>query len=268
MKKEVIRPFDIGSILLLIIGVIFPGAFIYSIVSIITKGVITTWGVCAAVSALFTYFISVNALRIVFMSKFVFYDAYVEITYFDTYLNHISNGFYKIITPQRTRVYYADIDKFGSFEGHQMRRNGHDNSNNICVLVSAGGIPVPFKLPKSFDNTRNYFVINCTNESMLMVDGKLYSVSQVKKVLNNLEHYSGKEVTGEYPDVPNMLGLIIIAGIAMVVGVPIGLIGLECKLNPTHTSADNSPTRIIYFLSCMFFIISILLNLLDRKSVV
>mgnify|MGYP000092702615 FL=1 len=265
MKKDVIRPFDSGSIILLIAGVIFPIALIYSIISVITKEASTTWIACAIISAALTYFISINSLRIVFMSKFEFYDQYVEITYFDTFISHISKNFYKIIMPQRTKVYYAEIDKFGSFEGRQMRKNGRDG-NNISVLISAGGIPVPFKLPKSFDNTRNYFVINSKNESALMVDGKLYSVAQVKKILYNLEHYSGKAATGGHPDVPNMLGIIIIIGILAVVGIPVGLVSLECKINPTHTRADNPPARMIYFLSCMFLMISVLFNLLITRK--
>lgn len=266
MKKEIIRPIDVGSILLFIIGVVFPASLIYSIFSIVTNGVIATWIICAIFSAIMTYFISVNAFRIVFMSKFVFYDDYVEITYFDPYIKHITNNFYRMIPPQRTKVYYGNIEKFGSFEGSQIRKDGRDDNNRICVLVSAGGVPVPFKLPKSFDNSRNYFVINCADESAVMIDGKLYSVSQVKKVLHNIELYSGKKATGGYPNVPNMIGLIIILGIVAVAGVPIGLISLECKLNPTHSFAENPPARMVYFLCCMFLIISVLLNLLITKK--
>ena len=42
MKKTVIRPFEIGSVLLLIIGFVFPVAFIYSVVSLILKDSVST----------------------------------------------------------------------------------------------------------------------------------------------------------------------------------------------------------------------------------
>lgn len=266
MKKTVIRPFEIGSVLLLIIGFVFPVAFIFSVVSLILKDSVSTWLLCGVASAVLTYFISVSALRIVFESKFVFYDKYVEVTYFDTLGSHFADGFYKIITPQKIKINYADIEKFGSFEGNQIRKNGRDDNNNLSVLISVDGVPVSFIIPKSFENLRNYFLINDKNQNSFMIDGKMYSVSQVKKILKNLEKFSHKEAIGGYPKVPNMIGFFVVGGILAVVAVPYALVGLECKINPTHTRAVDYPSRTIYFLCCMAMIFTILVNILFSKS--
>lgn len=266
MKKTVIRPFDIGSVALLLIGIAFPCTLVYCIISVIAKGYSTFSILGIALSAILTYFVSASALRIVFMSKFTFYDTYFEAVYFEPFAEHFGSEIFKIVSPQKVSIKYADIEKFGSFEGHQMRKNGRDEKNNLNVVVSVGGVPAYFVLPSYFDNTRNYFVINDTNDNGFIIDGKLYSVTQVKRVLQKIEKYSHKQTTGGYPDVPNMLGLLMILGLASVVVIPYGLIGLECKLNPTHTRAIDSPSRTIYFVSCMFFMISIIVNLLFSKK--
>jgi hypothetical protein len=141
-------------------------------------------------------------------------------------------------------------------------KDGRDNKNNLRVMISVKGVPVQFVLPSYFENTRNYFVINDKNENGWLIDGKLYSVSQVKRVLKNIEIGSNKQPVSGYPDIPNFFVLFFIIGIIAAVAVPWGMIGLECKINPTHTRAEDFPSRIIYFVSCMLFIISILVNIL------
>lgn len=73
MKKTVVRPFEAGSLMLALVGFAFPAMLIYEAVSIILKGLAPERIVVIAVAAALTYFISVSALKIIFMSKFTFY---------------------------------------------------------------------------------------------------------------------------------------------------------------------------------------------------
>lgn len=65
---------------------------------------------------------------------------------------------------------------------------------------------------------------------------------------------------------PNIYSLLILGAICLTAFVPFALIGLECRLNPAHTRAVDSPSRMVYFLSCMFFFISIFANILYAKN--
>lgn len=266
MNKNVIKPVDIGIIMLFFIGILFPAAFIYDIYLISVNGLNVTLLTLGIVSALMIYFISINVLNIVFLSKFTFYDEYFEVVYFDSFLKHIGNDFFKIVKPKTLKIKYSDIDKFGSFTGYQMRKNGRDEKNNLQIVISVSGAPVCFSLPFGFENARNYFVLNDINGDGFIIDGKLYSVFQVKKILQTIENYSNKQAVGGYPNLPNVIPLIVICGVVLTAFIPFALIGLECKLNPLHSRAVDTPSRMIYFLSCMFFLISILASILYSKS--
>ena len=88
MKKTVVRPFEAGSLLLALVGFAFPAMLIYEAVSIILKGPAPERIVVIAVAAALTYFISVSALKIIFMSKFTFYEDHFEAVYFDAFMDH------------------------------------------------------------------------------------------------------------------------------------------------------------------------------------
>lgn len=263
--KKVIRPFELGSTLLFIIGMAFPLMTVYLLISMLYKGINTISLIYIAIGVALTYFISINALKIFFMSKITFYDTYLEAVYFDPFAQHFKGQFYKIISPQKVVIKYSDIEKFGSFEGSKIRKDGRDENNRLRILVNAGGIPIPFIIPKSFDTTRNYFIINGKDSDNYIIDGKLYSVAQVKQVLNLLKKSTGKNPVGGYPDAPNMMALTLIIGLISIVAFPYGLNELEYVLNQSHNSSDNLTTRTLYFVSGIFFMISLLANVLLSK---
>ena len=159
MKKTVVRPFEAGSLMLALVGFAFPAMLIYEAVSIILKGLAPERIVVIAVAAALTYFISVSALKIIFMSKFTFYEDHFEAVYFDAFMDH-AKTFYKPIPSHKVSVYYDDIEKFGSFESKQLRRNGRDDNNRLLALAKVKGKLVPFTLPVWFQDSRNYFIIN------------------------------------------------------------------------------------------------------------
>ena len=92
MKKTVVRPFEAGSLMLALVGFAFPAMLIYEAVSIILKGPAPERIVVIAVAAALTYFISVSALKIIFMSKFTFYEDHFEAVYFDAFMDHYKAG--------------------------------------------------------------------------------------------------------------------------------------------------------------------------------
>lgn len=102
MKKTVARPFEAGSLMLALVGFAFPAMLIYEAVSIILKGLAPERIVVIAVAAALTYFISVSALKIIFMSKFTFYEDHFEAVYFDAFMDH-AKTFYKPIPSSRFR---------------------------------------------------------------------------------------------------------------------------------------------------------------------
>lgn len=110
MKKTVVRPFEAGSLMLALVGFAFPAMLIYEAVSIILKGLAPERIVVIAVAAALTYFISVSALKIIFMSKFTFYEDHFEAVYFDAFMDH-AKTFYKPIPSHKVSVYYDDIEK-------------------------------------------------------------------------------------------------------------------------------------------------------------
>ena len=63
-----------------------------------------------------------------------------------------------------------------------------------------------------------------------------------------------------------MAGAPLVAGGSPSAFVPYALVGLECKINPTHTRSVDYPSRTIYFLCCMAMIFTILVNILFSKS--
>ena len=266
MKKATVKPINIIGIMLTLTGLLFPAVFIYGVFLIISGGLTASSVFICLVSAIMICGISINAFRLVFMPGFTFYDDYFEVLYFDSSANRFGSDFFKIISPKSLKIKYSDIDKFGSFEGHQMRKNGRDENNNLQIAVSVKGVPVYFSLPCGFENAGNYFVINGVNGSGFLVNGKLYSASQVRKILQNIESFSAKEATGGYPEVPSFIPLAVIGGIGITAFVPFALTGLECRLNPAHSRAEDSPGRTVYFLCCMFFFISVFANVLYSKA--
>lgn len=196
MKKTVVRPFEAGSLMLALVGFAFPAMLIYEAVSIILKGLAPERIVVIAVAAALTYFISVSALKIIFMSKFTFYEDHFEAVYFDAFMDH-AKTFYKPIPSHKVSVYYDDIEKFGSFESKQLRRNGRDDNNRLLALAKVKGKLVPFTLPVWFQDSRNYFIINDKLGNGYLIDGKLYSVGQVGSVLRNLEDASGSRQSAD-----------------------------------------------------------------------
>ena len=107
MKKTVVRPFEAGSLMLALVGFAFPAMLIYEAVSIILKGLAPERIVVIAVAAALTYFMSVSALKIIFMSKFTFYEDHFEAVYFDAFMDH-AKTFYKPIPSHKVSVYYDD----------------------------------------------------------------------------------------------------------------------------------------------------------------
>lgn len=257
MKKRVVRPFEAGSLLLALVGFAFPAMLIYEAVSIILKGSAPERIVVIAVAAALTYFISVSALKIIFMSKFTFYEDHFEAVYFDPFANH-AKTFYKPIPSHKVSVYYDDIEKFGSFESKQLRRNGRDDNNRLLALAKVKGKLVPFTLPVWFQDSRNYFIINDKLGNGYLIDGKLYSVGQVGSVLRNLEDASGKSAVGGYPSMSNLIGLKILFGFGLTMAIPLGLIRLESLLNPQHVMSYQSGLRTAYVVTGMIFGLSIL----------
>lgn len=73
-------------------------------------------------------------------------------------------------------------------------------------------------------------------------------------------------ISGGYPEVPNLVPLAVIGGVGITAFVPFALTGLECRLNPAHSRAVDSPGRTVYFLCCMFFFISVFANILYSKA--
>ena len=257
MKKKVVRPFEAGSLMLALVGFAFPAIVIYEAISMILKGPAPERIFVIAVAAVLTYFVSFSALKIIFMSKFAFYDDHFEAVYFDPFMDH-AKTFYKPISAHRVSVYYADIEKFGSFESRQLRRNGRDDNNRLSVLAKVNGKLVPFTLPVWFQDSRNYFIINDKLGNGYLIDGKLYSVGQVVSVLRNLESASGESAVGGYPNLSNLIGLKILFGFGLTVAIPLVLTRLESILNPQHVMAYQSGLRTGYVVSGMFFGLSIL----------
>lgn len=257
MKKTVVRPFEAGSLMLALVGFAFPAMLIYEAVSIILKGLAPERIVVIAVAAALTYFISVSALKIIFMSKFTFYEDHFEVVYFDAFMDH-AKTFYKPIPSHKVSVYYDDIEKFGSFESKQLRRNGRDDNNRLLALAKVKGKLVPFTLPVWFQDSRNYFIINDKLGNGYLIDGKLYSVGQVGSVLRNLEDASGKSAVGGYPSMSNLIGLKILFGFGLTMAIPLGLIRLESLLNPQHVMSYQSGLRTAYVVTGMIFGLSIL----------
>lgn len=257
MKKTVVRPFEAGSLMLALVGFAFPAMLIYEAVSIILKGLAPERIVVIAVAAALTYFISVSALKIIFMSKFTFYEDHFEAAYFDAFMDH-AKTFYKPIPSHKVSVYYDDIEKFGSFESKQLRRNGRDDNNRLLALAKVKGKLVPFTLPVWFQDSRNYFIINDKLGNGYLIDGKLYSVGQVGSVLRNLEDASGKSAVGGYPSMSNLIGLKILFGFGLTMAIPLGLIRLESLLNPQHVMSYQSGLRTAYVVTGMIFGLSIL----------
>lgn len=257
MKKTVVRPFEAGSLMLALVGFAFPAMLIYEAVSIILKGPAPERIVVIAVAAALTYFISVSALKIIFMSKFTFYEVHFEAVYFDAFMDH-AKTFYKPIPSHKVSVYYDDIEKFGSFESKQLRRNGRDDNNRLLALAKVKGKLVPFTLPVWFQDSRNYFIINDKLGNGYLIDGKLYSVGQVGSVLRNLEDASGKSAVGGYPSMSNLIGLKILFGFGLTMAIPLGLIRLESLLNPQHVMSYQSGLRTAYVVTGMIFGLSIL----------
>lgn len=257
MKKTVVRPFEAGSLMLALVGFAFPAMLIYEAVSIILKGLAPERIVVIAVAAALTYFISVSALKIIFMSKFTFYEYHFEAVYFDAFMDH-AKTFYKPIPSHKVSVYYDDIEKFGSFESKQLRRNGRDDNNRLLALAKVKGKLVPFTLPVWFQDSRNYFIINDKLGNGYLIDGKLYSVGQVGSVLRNLEDASGKSAVGGYPSMSNLIGLKILFGFGLTMAIPLGLIRLESLLNPQHVMSYQSGLRTAYVVTGMIFGLSIL----------
>ena len=257
MKKTVVRPFEAGSLMLALVGFAFPAMLIYETVSIILKGPAPERIVVIAVAAALTYFISLSALKIIFMSKFTFYEDHFEAVYFDPFMDH-AKTFYKPIPSHKVSVYYDDIEKFGSFESKQLRRNGRDDNNRLLALAKVKGKLVPFTLPVWFQDSRNYFIINDKLGNGYLIDGKLYSVGQVGSVLRNLEAASGKSAVGGYPSMSNLIGLKILFGFGLTIAIPLGLIRLESLLNPQHVMSYQSGLRTAYVVTGMIFGLSIL----------
>ena len=257
MKKTSVRPFEAGSLLLALVGFAFPAMLIYEAVSIILKGLAPERIVVIAVAAALTYFISVSALKIIFMSKFTFYEDHFEVVYFDAFMDH-AKTFYKPMSAHKVSVYYDDIEKFGSFESKQLRRNGRDDNNRLSALANVDGDLVPFVLPVWFQDSRNYFIINDKLGNGYLIDGKLYSVGQVGSVLRNLEDASGKSAVGGYPSMSNLIGLKILFGFGLTMAIPLGLIRLESLLNPQHVMSYQSGLRTAYVVTGMIFGLSIL----------
>ena len=257
MKKTVVRPFEAGSLMLALVGFAFPAMLIYEAVSIILKGPAPERIVVIAVAAVLTYFISVSALKIIFMSKFTFYEDHFEVVYFDAFMDH-AKTFYKPMSAHKVSVYYDDIEKFGSFESKQLRRNGRDDNNRLSALANVDGDLVPFVLPVWFQDSRNYFIINDKLGNGYLIDGKLYSVGQVGSVLRNLEDASGKSAVGGYPSMSNLIGLKILFGFGLTMAIPLGLIRLESLLNPQHVMSYQSGLRTAYVVTGMIFGLSIL----------
>lgn len=254
--KKTIHAFELGSLFLLLLGLFFPAITIYGLISAIITGSFTTTHVLIiSVGAALTYCISVSCLKIVFMTKFVFYDTYVEIVWFDTIMNYFSSdikSFFIPIAPKRDIVKYNEISKYGSFEGHQLRRNGRDENNNIVIKASSDKKTYNFIIPKQFEMSRNYFIINDINDKSWLIDGKLYSRRQVKRILDELSVRSKKKPKGKLSSAPPLL-LIIFILVGMI--FPLFIAKLEGWINPLHAQPYDSNLQTFYTISWYAFLV-------------
>lgn len=120
---------------------------------------------------------------------------------------------------------------------------GRDDNNRLSALANVDGDLVPFVLPVWFQDSRNYFIINDKLGNGYLIDGKLYSVAQVTRVLKNIEEGTHKSAIGGYTKLTKNIGLKALFGFAMVGILPFGLEKIESLINPAHSMAYDSGMR-------------------------
>ncbi|MCQ2744742.1 MAG: hypothetical protein MJ230_08160 [bacterium] len=211
--KKTIRPFELGSLMLLITGLAFPIITIYFIVRLFIMPVDAAAVIYVVIGAVLTYCYSTGALRIVFTSRFDFYDTYCEVTYFDGLVEYYSSDMrnvFKVISPKKCRLEYEEIEKFASVEGRWIFKDESDDYNHIYVKAKINGDTYRFTVPQKFYSPGNYFLFNYKNLASYMINGKMYSVSQVKKVLDEFQNRTKIKPCGGYPATQSLIPALII----------------------------------------------------------
>lgn len=267
--KNTVRPINSSSSWLFLIGLIFPAITVYGNMMLIFNSFSLSSVILIASGLLMTYCISMDALKIVFKSKFVFYDDYVEITKFDRLTDYYSfniKNVFKAIPETVIKIKYSDIEQFGLFEGSQLYKRGLDENNRILVTAVWEKRTYDLIVPEQFSAMRRYILVNDTGKNSWMIDVKHYSVSQISAVLRGLGKHTDRKMCGGYPSNRKAAFYITVWGVLTALTARFGLPLLDAFLNPMHPVNERKTIKGIYVLCGILFAVVSSLGFVIRNN--
>lgn len=267
--KNTVRPINSSSSWLFLIGLIFPAITVYGNMMLIFNSFSLSSVILIASGLLMTYCISMDALKIVFKSKFVFYDDYVEITRFDRLTDYYSfniRNIFKAIPATVIKIKYSDIEQFGLFDGSQLYKRGLDENNRMLVTAVWEKKAYDFVVPEQFSAIRKYLLINDAEKNSCMIDVKHYSASQVSVILRSFEQYTGRKTCGGYPSNWKAAFKITVWGVLTALTARFGLPLLDAFLNPMHPINERETIKGIYVLCGILFAVVSSLGFVIRNN--
>lgn len=273
-KKVTIHPFNIASLLYILIVLLFMIISLVFLVAGINNGFETRNVIGTIICMALSCFFAIHFGRYVFAQKIELYDDYFVITHIRQFKNSITASPFKLVPIESKKILYSDLKKYGFFLQKDLRKGGRDENNKKVLLFSAGKIPIPFVVPDDIEIIKNVMIYNLENGESISVDASVYGYRQIQDLFWYLQKMSGvKGKCSENPlktlsQIPvvriSVAILLIIPGVALM----FGLRYLDSLWNPAHPLIYESLNIRIYTLGSFFayvFSVGVVVAIRDKS---
>lgn len=270
MKRTVIRPFNITSAFLMLIGTVMICIPIFLLVGTcinIQNFVFQNKNVIAIIGTPLIMWFGILISYVALHQRIILFDDHLEICTWKNgtpyKLNSSTLEQIKLPKTKTVCIYYSDLNMYGAFFAKDISQYIHKNSGFLHdQWMGTANMPIPIKMPKAVDKLRDVILFVKSDGSSFVIDGGNYGLKQIKAMFGEIENLSNLKASGRVEgDVKTKRSMFLtvfnsivslFAVILWLFVIPVSTVWLEGLLNHAHTPDNNSGLRFIYIFGLMF----------------
>lgn len=268
-SEKIIKPFNFRCLFLILLSLVFPIAAIYLFVSSFLQG---NENLIFIFSAIIGLLLSIWICRSVY---FLLTDVRILLEEEKIIIIQRDFAFKKFFAKSKkkyTEFKYSEIEKFGAAYADEIKKGGRDQQQNRIILLKTGKNFVPYIIPRSIENLKEFIVINDTAGKSCIIDSKFFTENQIKEMFEELQKRTSvkpqgralKNIDSIYPYLSiGIIGLLFVGWFF----VPQLLWDLEKLLVGENDFSSDSLFTILYTIGAIATVFSIcllLMSCLDR----
>ncbi len=261
MKKYVVRPSNVVTLIFFLLGVFFLSIIPIGIISaIVAQKSVAFVLLYALFSSIIGGWISSMLLSVVFRPKIVLYDDHLEAFHWEKGIPYDSNHPFRLSKIEKSVIQYADLTLYGAFFAKDIVNYLEKGSGLLAkkwFVATSSPIPIPIQLPAITTRMRDVMMFVSSDGNSLVLDGGPYGYRQVQNMLYEIELRSGTKSEGRVTPRKSIDNFVLnllcsLVKLSFFTVFPLVPLMLESLFNPLHTFGYDSPWRILYF--CSLFI--------------